>query len=639
MADLFGARGSDGYPRLVKRNPRDRVGTGDPSAGWRVSLTSRARTPGSPRRAGGRPPVRTALAPQTRSRPPWRRPRPRPAAPRRGRVDPPRRGRRRRRLPTAWPRAAPAPRGGRRGPTRERPRRPRRRAPRAGSPPRPAARARCRPPATGPSSSRPAPGRQGRGPGPSPARASRREPEPGAGSEHRARGGRRARGAEARARGAEARGAEERSGDRRQPGAGGAGEQRRDAEDGEHQGEAGRAERPGERDQRGADRRDRSQPGGGQAAARRRPATGRRQGRTERGSSSRSSISASRHSRSSTGLGRSSRIGLQAGVDRVGEALGEVGAVLAQRRHALADPARGLGRRAPGGGVLPGPAFVGGEPQGVDVGLGAHALPLGLLGGHVGERAHHLAGRREALRAGDAGDPEVHQLGAAPRGLLVAHDHVLGLDVAVDDAALVRVREAVAEIGRDLGHVAVAEPASARRRARVVARDELGHEDRPSIALAELVERDDRRMVEARGGLGLAQRRGRDPGRRPPSRRRGAAGARQRPGTPCPSPRRRSARSPGSGPSPARPPRPSPFAGRSGVSCRQLPPPQRSYSGRRTAISVYTVSFLDEDELQPGGSEPGSRRGGSERQRQLMVRRVVALGVGVADRHPAAARP
>ncbi len=199
------------------------------------------------------------------------------------------------------------------------------------------------------------------------------------------------------------------------------------------------------------------------------------------------------------------RIGLQAGVDRVGEALGEVGPMLAQRRHALADPARGLGRRAPGGGVHPGPAFVGGEPQGVDVGLGTHALALGLLGRHVGQRSHHLAGCREALRAGDAGDPEVHQLGAAPRGLLVAHDHVLGLDVAVDDAALVRVREAVAEIGRDLGHVAVAEPAIGPQAGQGGARDELGHEDRPSIALAELVERDDRRMVEARGGLSLAQ--------------------------------------------------------------------------------------------------------------------------------------
>jgi hypothetical protein len=41
------------------------------------------------------------------------------------------------------------------------------------------------------------------------------------------------------------------------------------------------------------------------------------------------------------------------------------------------------------------------------------------------------------------------------------------------------------------------------------------------------------------------------------------------------------------------------------------------------------VAFLDEDELEPAGSGPGSRRPGSERQRQLVLRRVIALGVGV----------
>jgi hypothetical protein len=41
------------------------------------------------------------------------------------------------------------------------------------------------------------------------------------------------------------------------------------------------------------------------------------------------------------------------------------------------------------------------------------------------------------------------------------------------------------------------------------------------------------------------------------------------------------------------------------------------------------VSFLDEDELQPAESGPGARRGGPERQRQLMMRRVIALGIGV----------
>jgi hypothetical protein len=41
------------------------------------------------------------------------------------------------------------------------------------------------------------------------------------------------------------------------------------------------------------------------------------------------------------------------------------------------------------------------------------------------------------------------------------------------------------------------------------------------------------------------------------------------------------------------------------------------------------VAFLDEDELQPEGRGSGPRRPGAERQRQLMTRRLIALGMGV----------
>ena len=41
------------------------------------------------------------------------------------------------------------------------------------------------------------------------------------------------------------------------------------------------------------------------------------------------------------------------------------------------------------------------------------------------------------------------------------------------------------------------------------------------------------------------------------------------------------------------------------------------------------MSYLDEDELDPALGGPGSRRPPSERQRQVFIRRVIALGVGV----------
>ena len=82
---------------------------------------------------------------------------------------------------------------------------------------------------------------------------------------------------------------------------------------------------------------------------------------------------------------------------------------------------------------------------------------------------------------------------------------VLRLDVAVDDAAGVGVVERLAEVGADLADLAVAE--RARRglsRARVVAVDQLGDQQRVAVLLADLVEGDDAGVVEARGGLRLA---------------------------------------------------------------------------------------------------------------------------------------
>ena len=109
--------------------------------------------------------------------------------------------------------------------------------------------------------------------------------------------------------------------------------------------------------------------------------------------------------------------------------------------------------------VLAAPALVERQGQRVDVGLGARRAALGLLGGHVGERADDVAGRGQGRRVGEAGDAEVHQLGA--RLAVLGDEDVLRLDVAVDDAARVGVVERLAEIGADLADLAVAERALA----------------------------------------------------------------------------------------------------------------------------------------------------------------------------------
>lgn len=58
------------------------------------------------------------------------------------------------------------------------------------------------------------------------------------------------------------------------------------------------------------------------------------------------------------------------------------------------------------------------------------------------------------------------------------------------------------------------------------------------------------------------------------------------------------------------------------------PPAQVSYSAARRGIWVQLLAFLDEDELDPA-SEPDAHQYGADRQRQFLVRRVLAVGVGV----------
>ena len=170
-----------------------------------------------------------------------------------------------------------------------------------------------------------------------------------------------------------------------------------------------------------------------------------------------------------------------------------------------ADPAGSLRRGVAGDRVLAGPALVGGQGERVDVGGRAGELPIGLLGRHVGERSDHLAGGGQRRRPRDPGDPEVHQLRPSSRAAVVADDHVLGLDVTVDDPAGVGVGERLAEVEGDLGDVAVVEHPGGAELVERLAGDQLGDQDRAAGVLTELVEGDDRRVVETGGGLCLAQ--------------------------------------------------------------------------------------------------------------------------------------
>ena len=131
-----------------------------------------------------------------------------------------------------------------------------------------------------------------------------------------------------------------------------------------------------------------------------------------------------------------------------------------------------------------------------------------LLGGHVTDAPDQDARLREAgprgglRRAGSLGrhrdllgESEVKDLGEA----VAPHHHVLGLQVAVDDSCLVRRREALGDLDADR------ENARERKRRRScehlaqrLALDPLHREERAAAALADVVDRDDVRVVEGR---------------------------------------------------------------------------------------------------------------------------------------------
>ncbi|MEZ6197069.1 MAG: hypothetical protein R3F20_15280 [Planctomycetota bacterium] len=119
------------------------------------------------------------------------------------------------------------------------------------------------------------------------------------------------------------------------------------------------------------------------------------------------------------------------------------------------------------------------ETQRVDVAprVDPVGIAQGLLGTHPGDRADEPPGtggeaRRAQLRIGDAGHAEVEDA----RAPLLVDEDVGGLQVAVDDALLVRVLDAVRELGRERDPAAEIRPRLVRPVEQRSARDEL-HRD------------------------------------------------------------------------------------------------------------------------------------------------------------------
>ena len=143
--------------------------------------------------------------------------------------------------------------------------------------------------------------------------------------------------------------------------------------------------------------------------------------------------------------------------------------------------------------------------QGVDVGAGVDGLLAhGLLGAHVVRGAEGEAGLGHAGAAGllhGEGDAEV-----GDEGLALVQQDVLGLDVAVDDALAVGVVEGAGDFGGEADGVGDGEHAFAREAgAQRLAGDERHDVVEQAVGVAAVEQREDVRMLQARGGADLAE--------------------------------------------------------------------------------------------------------------------------------------
>ena len=133
--------------------------------------------------------------------------------------------------------------------------------------------------------------------------------------------------------------------------------------------------------------------------------------------------------------------------------------------------------------LAPGEELVEHEAERVDVAPDRRALARELLGRHVGRRARDLraaARRRRRDREAEVGDP--HAAAA------VEHD-VGGLQVAVQDAPVVRRGEPGAELPRDLERLVRRQPADApQQRGEVLAVHVLHREEVLAVDLADVVD-------------------------------------------------------------------------------------------------------------------------------------------------------
>ena len=192
-------------------------------------------------------------------------------------------------------------------------------------------------------------------------------------------------------------------------------------------------------------------------------------------------------------------------VDRLTELARELAALTAKGRQAHPQPSCLRAAGAGPDGVHAGETLVEDEREREQIGGDARGQPLGLFGCHVRGGADHVPGHRQRVAAEHTGDAEVGQPGHAglARGP-VGNEHVRRLDVAMDHAVGVGMRQRVAQRDPDLDHVAVGQAPLGEEPVERRPLDELGDEIRTLVIDRGLVQRDDPGVREPGRGASLA---------------------------------------------------------------------------------------------------------------------------------------
>ena len=216
-----------------------------------------------------------------------------------------------------------------------------------------------------------------------------------------------------------------------------------------------------------------------------------RTGRFTRGQSRRQRVAAGQCSRHSQGgLGPLRRVGLETAENDVLDNRVHIGrdAADAGRAAGLLHPDQ-LGYRVGIEGATTGEEFVGDQPECVNVTAGGDRGAAQLLRRLVGRRAAARLGALQLI--GDRGEAEVHDHDLAPP---VQH-HVVRLEIAVDDASLVRRRETGADFPGDLERLIRGQSADAlQERREVLSIDEFHRDEGQPFGLPDVIHAADVRV-------------------------------------------------------------------------------------------------------------------------------------------------